>query len=277
MLPLYIALIGCAAKNVSPDPGYLQPGGNVVGTVNGEPVTQAVIDAELSQLPPDFRMQLEVTGQYAEMEQQVLLKEALYQEALREDVLKDEQLQVQVAIAARDAMIEALLIEIADERTTDEALQAWYDENIEQFQARQASAAHILVEEQADAAAIMVELEGGADFAAIARERSIDPSAPMNGGDLGWFGEQQMVPPFAAAVFTADAESVVGPVETQFGWHVIRVDAFRDAIPLEDVRDEIVGIVQEDIVGDYVEEIRARAIGPAPGAEPEPEPEADAE
>lgn len=263
MLPLFVALIGCAAKNVSPDPGYLKPGGSVVGTVNGEPVTQAVIDAELSQLPAEFRMQLEATGQYAEMEQQVLLKEALYQEALRAKVLKDEQLQVQIAIAARDAMIEALLVEVADERTTDEAIQAWYDENIEQFAARQASASHILVEDSAEAAEIMVALEDGADFATLARERSIDPSAAMNGGVLGWFGEQQMVPAFAAAVFTADPDSLVGPVESEFGWHVIHVDAFRDAVPLEDVRDEIVGIVQEDIVADYIEEIRASAVGPA--------------
>jgi peptidyl-prolyl cis-trans isomerase C len=268
VFPLVVALIGCASHHTAPTPGYLKPGGPVLGTVNGQPVTRAVIDAELAQLPEEFRLQLEASGQREEMEQQILLKEALYQEAIAENVLRDDALQVSIAISARDAMIEALLFQIADERASDASLEAWYDANSERFAVRQASAAHILVENEDDALAIREELSEGARFEDLAREQSIDPAAALNGGELGWFNEQQMVPEFAAAVFAAEAESVVGPVESQFGWHVIFVNAFRDAVPLEEVRDDIIGIVQEEVVGEYIEALRLRAVG---GATPPPD------
>lgn len=261
MIALLLVLTGCAPKSGALEPGYLPPGGDVVGTVNGEPVTQAVIDAELSQLPPELRMQLEMSGQAGEISEQILLKEALYQEAIREGVLDDEDIRTQLAISARDTLIEALLIKIADERADDDALQAWYDDNIDQFKQDQAAAAHILVETEEKAAELFAALSENRDaFADTARANSIDPSAAFNGGDLGWFGQVDMVPAFSEAVFGAEPGDLVGPVQTQFGWHVIAVSGFRDAIPLDDVRDELRGVVQDDLVGAYIEEIQERAV-----------------
>ena len=275
MTVILLTLLGCAPKNVQLTPGYIQPGGPVVGIVNGQPITQAILDAELAQLSPELREQLEMTGQAEGTRDKLLLKEALYQDALKEDVLNNDELRTRIAIATRDAMIEALLIQVAEDGTSDDMIQDWYDENIEQFAVTQASAAHILIETEEEALAIQEQLLGGADFAVLARSESIDPSAVMNGGELGWFSDVQMVPSFSEAVFSAEVGTTVGPIETQFGWHIIRVDDMRDAIPLEDVEDEVRNIIQEEVVNAYLEELQAAAV--APETETETETETDPE
>ena len=275
MTVILLTLLGCAPKNVQLTPGYIQPGGPVVGIVNGQPITQAILDAELAQLSPELREQLEMTGQAEGTRDKLLLKEALYQDALKEDVLNNDELRTRIAIATRDAMIEALLIQVAEDGTSDDMIQDWYDENIEQFAVTQASAAHILIETEEEALAIQEQLLGGADFAVLARSESIDPSAVMNGGELGWFSDVQMVPSFSEAVFSAEVGTTVGPIETQFGWHIIRVDDMRDAIPLEDVEDEVRNIIQEEVVNAYLEELQAAAVAPDPETEVEVEAEAE--
>ncbi|MGB3554597.1 MAG: peptidylprolyl isomerase, partial [Jannaschia sp.] len=102
------------------------------------------------------------------------------------------------------------------------------------------NASHILVETEEEAAAIIAELEGGGDFAAIAQERSTGPSGP-SGGELGWFGAGMMVPEFEAAVLALEPGSISAPVQTQFGWHVVRLNETRrkDAPALADVRSEL--------------------------------------
>lgn len=260
MTVIFLTFLGCAPKDVQLTPGYIQPGGPVVGTVNGQPITQAVLDAELSQLPPELRAQLEMPGQTQDTQEKLFLKEALYQAALAENVLKDDELRIRIAIATRDAMIEALLMQVAEDGTSEAMLNRWYDDKIDQFAVSQASASHILTETEEEALSVKEQLLGGADFADVARAQSIDPSAITNGGELGWFSDVQMVPSFSEAVFAAEAGTTVGPIQSQFGWHVIRIDAFRDAIPLDDVKDEVRNIVQEEVVNEYIETIQAAAF-----------------
>ncbi len=92
---------------------------------------------------------------------------------------------------------------------------------------REFNASHILLESEAEARDVLGELEAGADFAELAMERSAGPSGP-NGGDLGWFGTGQMVPEFENAVAGLDKGQVSGPVQTQFGWHIIVLNDVRD-------------------------------------------------
>jgi peptidyl-prolyl cis-trans isomerase C len=102
------------------------------------------------------------------------------------------------------------------------------------------NASHILVETQADAEALIVDLAEGADFAQLAQESSIGPSGP-NGGALGWFTAGMMVPSFEEAVFALSVGEVSPPVETQFGWHVIVLNDTREQVPptLDEVRAEL--------------------------------------
>ncbi len=102
------------------------------------------------------------------------------------------------------------------------------------------NASHILLESREDATEIVGELRTGADFAELAKARSIGPSGP-NGGNLGWFGPGQMVPEFENAVAALDKGQVSDPVQTQFGWHVITLNDIRETtVPtLDDMRQQL--------------------------------------
>ena len=132
---------------------------------------------------------------------------------------------------------------------TADAIMEAYETTYADFQSeREYNASHILVDDKAKAEEIAEMARSGDDFAALAREHSTGPSGP-GGGELGWFGLGRMVPAFENAVTTMDAGAISDPVQTQFGWHVIRLNDLRDTeVPLlEDVRDEIIGELEETL------------------------------
>ena len=122
------------------------------------------------------------------------------------------------------------LVDVLAASVDEAALQEAYDEAIADFTPEEERRArHILLENEDDARAVIEELDGGADFAALASERSTGPSA-ANGGDLGYFGRGRMVPAFEEAAFALDVGSYsTDPVETRFGWHVILVEETRES------------------------------------------------
>lgn len=142
---------------------------------------------------------------------------------------------------------------------TDAEIQAAYKEQIAISPPQEFKASHILVETQSEANSIVAELEGGANFAELAKTKSTGPSGP-NGGDLGWFAPNQMVPPFSQAVAALeDGAFSKTPVQTQFGWHVVLREDSREATPptLESVRDVVKQRVEQEKLQDYLEELRA--------------------
>ena len=130
------------------------------------------------------------------------------------------------------------------------------------------NASHILVETEEAALAVIAEIEGGADFAAVAREKSTGPSGP-NGGQLGWFGTGAMVPEFEQAVVDLDVGAVSAPVKTQFGWHIITLNESRvkEAPALEDVREQIELQLRQIRVQSEIEAVTAAAAVDRSGAE----------
>jgi peptidyl-prolyl cis-trans isomerase C len=122
-------------------------------------------------------------------------------------------------------------------------------------------ARHILVRTQEEAEAIIEQLDAGADFAELAVEKSTDPGKG-DGGDLGYFGPGQMVEPFEEAAFALEVGAYTKePVQTQFGWHVIKVEDRRAQQPpaFEDVKEQIRSILFRDAYGSVVEKARAGA------------------
>ncbi len=121
-------------------------------------------------------------------------------------------------------LMEALLQNVGEAALTDEAMHKVYDEAVKQMaNEEEVHARHILVSTEDEAKAIEAELKKGADFAALAKEKSKDPGA-AEGGDLGYFTKDQMVPEFAEAAFKLDKGQISDPVHTQFGWHIIKVE-----------------------------------------------------
>ena len=142
----------------------------------------------------------------------------------------DERVIEQMSIAAQRVLAEAWINSELRKSITDEAVQQAYDIFVADEQSRhEVRARHILVKEKAEAEAVITELQGGADFAELAKKRSTGPSGP-NGGDLGYFPRGAMVPAFENAAFALAAGSFTQtPVQTQFGWHIILVEEKRIA------------------------------------------------
>jgi foldase protein PrsA len=157
-------------------------------------------------------------------------------------VLANFSKDYQTILVRREAEIVALQDDLADVDISDAAIERYYRDNEERF--LEACAHHILVDTEPAAQAVKARLEGGADFATVAREASTDPSAAENGGDLGCASPASYVPEFADAITTQPVGVVGSPVQTQFGFHIIRVDR-RDLSRLEDVRAQIESELQQ--------------------------------
>ena len=146
---------------------------------------------------------------------------------------------------------------------TEEAVRADYDAYTAQFTPQdEIRASHILVESEEEANAIKAELDGGADFQKLANEHTTDPSGKSNGGDLGYFGPGQMVPEFEKAAMALEPGSYTKePVQTQFGWHVIKVEDKRpqQPPPFEQVQEQARSAVIRDKYFALVKEARAAA------------------
>lgn len=144
---------------------------------------------------------------------------------------------------------------------TDEALKQTYDEAVKSMSGQEeVRARHILVEGEDEAKAILEQLKGGADFAKLAKEKSKDPGA-AEGGDLGYFTKDQMVPEFADIAFKMYPGQLSNPVKTQFGWHVIKVEDKRIKQPpeFEKVKDQIEAYLARKAQSDFIAKLRQSA------------------
>ena len=214
----------------------------VVATVNGTEITVGHMIVALARLPQ----------QYQQLPDEVLFPGILDQliQQLAIGATGDGSLSTGSALALENERRQFLAAEVlgglSEGAVTEEALQALYDERYAAAEpSREYNASHILVATEEEAAAIKAEVEGGADFATLARERSTGPSGP-GGGDLGWFGPGMMVEPFEQAVVALEPGQVSDPVQTQFGWHVIRLNETRlkEAPTLDAVREELTSELQ---------------------------------
>lgn len=227
----------------------------VVATVDGAEIRYSDVIRSAQDLPPQYQQNL---PQVFPALVQRLIDMRLMEAAGRADGLADdERVRARVAQAESQAISQVFLQKRLEEAFTDEALDAayerWLAENPPQEEVR---ARHILVEEEEEARRLIAELEEGADFAALAEEHSTDPSAEGQGGDLGYFTRERMVAPFAEAAFSMEPGShSEEPVETQFGWHVIKVEDRRQAE--QPAQDAVTGQLQEMIASDVIEETRA--------------------
>jgi peptidyl-prolyl cis-trans isomerase C len=176
-----------------------------------------------------------------------------------EDLSGDPDVQAALAKARSDVLRDAYVRQAIDEGTTEERLQARYDDlkSEEGFTQEEVHARHILVASEDEAKKVIAELQVGADFAALAQEHSIGPTGP-NGGDLCFYRREQMVPEFAEAAFAQEpSEHTQAPVQTQFGWHVIEVVDRRTGAPsFEETEPRLRQEVAREIVADLVAELR---------------------
>ncbi|MGN6309702.1 MAG: peptidylprolyl isomerase [Xanthobacteraceae bacterium] len=158
-------------------------------------------------------------------------------------------------------LMDSLLAAEGKAALTDEAMKKVYDDAAKQISGEQeVHARHILVQTEDEAKAIKAELDKGADFAKLAKEKSKDPGA-SDGGDLGFFTKEQMVPEFSKVAFELAPGKISDPVKTQFGWHIIKVEEKRNRQPptFEQVKPQIEQYVTRKAQSEYVAKLRETA------------------
>jgi len=226
----------------------------VVARVNGEPVFRSELIESAAALPAAYQANL---ASVLPLLLDRLINLKLVADAGRaQGLADDEQVRRHVASAEEQAIGRVYLDGVLTEKVTDEAMRARYEEMIAAGPEKEIHARHILLAEEDEALAVIVELDGGADFATLASERSTGPSASQ-GGDLGYFSAGQMVAEFESAAFELAAGEYTGePVQTQFGYHVILVEDVREKAPPEfaevesEIREELTEKTLETVISD---------------------------
>jgi peptidyl-prolyl cis-trans isomerase C len=256
------------APPAAPAPATVDPNA-VIATVNGKPITEAdlmLAEGELSkqfaQLPAEQRRAAALS---AAIEIKVLAAKAV-----ADGLDKDPEFQRRAAFLQERALHGEMVEKEVVNKITDQEVRARYDKEIAaQPAVNEVHARHILVKTKEEAEAIIKELDGGADFQKLANEHTTDPSGKSNGGDLGYFGPGQMVPEFEKAAMALEPGSYTKePVQTQFGWHVIKVEDKRprQPPPFEQVEDQARSAVVRDKYFALVKEARAAAKVEIPDA-----------
>ncbi len=240
--PLLLTGICAAALAVAaaPAPAFADDA-SVVATVNGTPITEAEISLAEQQLGQQFARLSDEQKRAAAVTALIEIK-LMAKKAEDEGIDKTEDFKRQMAFLRDRALHSAEVEEIVSKGVTDQDVRARYDKQIADTPPEtEIHARHILVKTEQEAKDIIKELDNGADFEKLAVERSTGPSGPK-GGDLGYFSKGQMVPSFEKAAFALDAgQYTKEPVQTQFGWHVIKVEDKRAKQPpaFDDVKDQI--------------------------------------
>ena len=228
----------------------------VVATVNGTDITLGHMIVLKQRLP----------DQYKQLPPNVLfdgILDQLVQQTLFGEVADGLSLGTRLTLENEERALRANeeIQRVALAALTDEALQSAYDQSFgSAIPTSEFNASHILVTTQEEAQSLITELEGGADFAELAMEKSTGPSGPR-GGELGWFGPGAMVPTFEEAVMALEVGAISDPVETQFGWHVIKLNETRQASAptLDEVRGELSDQIQRDAIEARAEELTSGA------------------
>ena len=228
----------------------------VVATINGTDITvghmiitRAQLPQQYQQFPPDVLF----SGILDQLIQQTLLSQSLKNET--------DRMMLSLENERRSLRAGEVITNLTGNAVTEEAIQAAYDARFSGAEPEtEYNASHILVETLEEAVAVQAEIEAGADFAEVAAEKSTGPSGP-NGGQLGWFGPGMMVAPFEAAVVDMEVGTLSGPVETQFGFHIITLNETRvkEAPAIETLRPELEAELQQSAIEDKITELREAA------------------
>jgi peptidyl-prolyl cis-trans isomerase C len=232
----------------------------VIARVNGIDIKQSDlalaeedVGAEMQGSPPDAKRE-QLIAYLAD----VIM---VTQEAEKKKIAENPDFKRRLAFLRNKLLMGFELQEEAKAAVSENGMQQTYQDAVKSMAGQEeVRARHILVESEDEAKTILTELKGGADFATLAKEKSKDPGAAQ-GGDLGYFSKEQMVPEFADVAFKMYAGQLSNPVKTQFGWHIIKVEdkRVREAPEFDKVKDQIESYMMRKAQTDYVTKLRQTA------------------
>jgi len=276
------AVTGCLAMVLLAGlPARAEETNPVLAKVNGSEIRQSDLALAEEELGPSLAQMDPATKKDNVLS--FLIDMKIVAKAAEEKKVEDqEEFKKRLAFTRSRLLMDSLLATEGKAATTDEAMKKVYEDASKQITGEQeVHARHILVETEDEAKAVEEELKKGADFAELAKKKSKDPGA-SDGGDLGFFTKDQMVPEFSTVAFALEPGKVSDPVKTQFGWHVIKVEEKRSrkAPDFDQVKVQIETYVTRKAQADYVAKLRQtakveRTDAPAEAAaKPDAKPEA---
>ena len=233
----------------------------IVATVDGKPIFLSEIIGMAQRLPEQYRkMSLEAV--YPSLLTRAIDSKLVTLEGRRAGFSKDPDVKKRLLDVEDQIISEIFLTKTIGSQVTEEALQKIYsDTKSEMASGDQIKARHILLDSEEKAMDIIKKLQAGGEFAKLASEYSTGPSA-ASGGDLGWFGEGQMVPEFSKAAFALNPGDIVTkPVKTQFGWHIILVEDRKVSAPpsFDEAKEQLASTMSQKLLKELIETLRTKA------------------
>jgi len=271
----------------------VKPGNPIVAKVDGQDITRVDVFRYIKMMPANVQ-QLPPQAVYPIALDQVINTRLVQNKAEAAGLENDPEVQQQLSMAKQQIVRTVYVQRAVDKEISESDLKKKYDEMVGKTPTiEEVKASHILVDSEAKAKELIAKIEGGEDFAKLAKENSKDPGNKDQGGDLGYFAKADMVPEFSEAAFALNKGQISKtPVKTQFGWHVVKVEDKRarpkpsfeetkQMIQAEVRREKLESMLEEwkstakverfDINGDAVKEPE---VAPAAGEEAAPAPEA---
>ncbi|MDA1107379.1 MAG: peptidylprolyl isomerase [Proteobacteria bacterium] len=235
---------------------------DVIAVVSGTSINNAAYDAYARQ-----RAQSRPTSGSPEERKatldELINRELIYQEGVKQGLDKKPEVAAEIENQKRNIVASATIrAHTESTKFSDEALRKEYETHIGAMTGKEFHARHILVKGEDEAKAIIARLDKGADFATIAKDKSQDTGSAKNGGDLSWFEPGQMVKPFGDAVKAMEKGTYTKTaVQSQFGWHIIKLEDTRDIKPpeFEKVKDNVRNILQSKAVETYLATLKGKA------------------
>jgi len=255
------AVTGCLALALLGGlPASAEDANPVLAKVNGSEIHQSDVTLAEEELGPSLAQMDPATKKENVLAFLIDMK-IVAKAAEDKKIENNEDFKKRLAFTRSRLLMDSLLATEGKAATTDEAMKKVYEDASKQITGEQeVHARHILVETEDEAKAVEEELKKGADFAELAKKKSKDPGA-SDGGDLGFFTKDQMVPEFSAVAFSLEPGKISDPVKTQFGWHIIKVEEKRNrkAPDFDQVKGQIETYVTRKAQADYVAKLRETA------------------
>ncbi len=261
------AIFACLILVLAASPALAQKvkptGDPVVARVNGQALTRLDVEIAYSALAPDVRQHVGLEKAYPQIVDRLVTMVIAAQAAEKARVEADPVIRKRLFLARDQILQDAYFNELARKEITKSKLEAAYAAYAKDApKHEEVKARHILVQTKKEAEDIIAQLKKGANFATLAKEKTIDPSGKASGGELGWFTKDEMVPEFADAAFALKKDEFTQtPVHTQFGWHVIQVEDRRPgkALPYEQEAPRLAQEMATKIVGERMRELDKQA------------------
>ena len=234
----------------------------IVANVNNEDISLETMIHAMNELPPEIQSQ-PFMSYYEDLLERVIDIKLFAQEGKKMKLDEEPSVRAAIDFVIEKVLMQAFLSKYVQENIKEENIKASYNNFIADETSREEiKASHILIDTESEAIDVINMLNDGDDFVELAKNKSTGPSGP-SGGDLGWFKRGQMVPPFEKTAFSLDKNEISQrPVQTQFGWHVIKVFDKRipEAPSYESMKNKLIQDLERKIVSKKIQDLRNDAL-----------------